>query len=77
MPDDPQNPSKKVEDKTGMYTFGRYLSVGLMIPVATMVGYGAGYEIDKHMGTHYWAMILMILGTVGGFVQLIREVTRG
>jgi F0F1-type ATP synthase assembly protein I len=70
-------PEKKDDDKTGMYTFGRYLSVGLMLPVATMVGYGAGYEIDKYAGTHHWAMILMILGTVGGFVQLIREVTRG
>ena len=65
------------DDKSGgLYTFGRYLSVGLMLPVATMVGYGMGYELDKHLGTHYWAMVLMILGTVAGFVQLIREITR-
>ena len=70
-------PEKKDDDKTGMYTFGRFLSVGIMIPVATMIGYGVGYEIDQHAGTHYWSIILMILGTVGGFVQLIREVTRG
>ena len=71
MPDDP---SKK--DKTGLQAFGRYLSVGLMLPIASMVGYGIGYEIDKHLGTHYWSMILMILGTIGGFIQLIREISR-
>lgn len=69
--------SGKDNDKGGMYTYGRYLSVGLMLPVASMVGYGFGYEVDKYFGTHYWAMVLMLLGTVGGFIQLIREVTRG
>ncbi len=65
------------EDKTGgMYAIGRYLSVGLMVPVGTMVGYGIGYEIDKHAGTHYWSMILMVVGTVGGFIQLIREISK-
>jgi F0F1-type ATP synthase assembly protein I len=68
---------EKDPDKSGMHAFGRLLSVGLMLPIATMVGYGIGYEIDQHAGTHYWAMVLMILGTVGGFIQLIREVTRG
>ena len=75
MPD--EKPPQKDPDKGGMYTYGRYLSVGLMLPVASMVGYGFGYEIDKYAGTHYWAMVLMLLGTVGGFIQLIREVTRG
>jgi len=72
MPDEPG----KDNDKSGIYAFGRYLSIGLMLPIATMVGYGIGYEIDKHLGTHYWAMVLMIAGTVGGFVQLIREITK-
>jgi F0F1-type ATP synthase assembly protein I len=63
-------------DPSGVKTFGRYLSVGLMLPVGSMVGYGIGYELDLHFGTHWLAIVLMLLGTVGGFIQLIREVTR-
>ena len=60
-----------------MATFGRYLAVGIMLPIASMVGYGAGYELDKYFGTTWLKIVLMLLGTVGGFIQLIREITRG
>lgn len=67
---------EKDPDKSGMHAFGRLLSVGLMLPIASIVGYGIGYEIDRHFGTHYWSLVVMLVGTVGGFVQLIRELTR-
>lgn len=84
MPDDtlnkPNKPPNKAPDKdadkSGMATVGRYLSVGIMLPVSSMVGYGIGYELDQHLGTHWLAIALMLLGTVGGFIQLIREITR-
>jgi len=76
MPDPVKPDPKKDSDNGGMYTVGRYLSVGLMVPVASMIGYGIGYEIDQHFGTHYWSIVLMLLGTVGGFIQLIREITK-
>jgi len=66
----------KDPDPSGVKTFGRYLSVGLMLPLSSMVGYGIGYELDQHLGTHWLAITLMLLCTVGGFIQLIREVTR-
>jgi F0F1-type ATP synthase assembly protein I len=71
-----QKPASKDPDPNGMKTFGRYLSVGLMLPLSSMVGYGIGYELDQHLGTHWLAITLMLLCTVGGFIQLIREVTR-
>jgi hypothetical protein len=84
MPDDTSNkpntlPKKAVandSDKSGMATFGRYLSVGIMLPLSSMIGYGIGYELDQHLGTHWLAITLMLLCTVGGFIQLIREISR-
>jgi F0F1-type ATP synthase assembly protein I len=72
----PAGPTGKDPDKSGMATVGRYLSVGIMLPVSSMVGYGIGYELDQHFGTHWMAIVLMLLGTVGGFIQLIREISR-
>jgi F0F1-type ATP synthase assembly protein I len=82
---DPLNPSgskaggsgpAKDSDKNGMATVGRYLTVGIALPVSSMVGYGIGFELDQHLGTHWLAITLMLVGTVGGFIQLIREITR-
>lgn len=56
--------------------FGRYLSVALLVPVATMIGYGIGYGIDHFAGTHIFKMIFLLLGTVAGFIEMIRELTK-
>ena len=54
----------------------RLLFTAIMLPLASMMGYGIGYELDKNFGTHWLAITLMLAGTVGGFIQLIREITR-
>jgi F0F1-type ATP synthase assembly protein I len=81
MPDDrldkPRDKAPvKDSDKSGLATVGRYLSVGITLPVSSMVGYGIGYELDLHLGTHWLRITLMLLCTVGGFIQLIREISR-
>jgi F0F1-type ATP synthase assembly protein I len=72
----PEKASAKDSDKSGMATVARYLSVGMMLPISSMVGYGIGYELDLHLGTHWLRITLMLLCTVGGFIQLIREISR-
>ena len=63
MSDDPkQNPWSQVI---------RYLSLATMIPISGVAGYFIGYAIDKALGTHFLAIVLLILGTIGGFIQLI------
>lgn len=56
--------------------FARYLSVALLIPAATMVGYGIGYLIDRGAGTHVFKMIFLLLGAAAGFFEMIRELTK-
>ena len=53
---------------------GAYLSLGLVLPSATFVGWVIGYLLDKAFGTHFLSLPFLLLGTVAGFVQFIREV---
>ena len=55
---------------------GQYLSLGLLLPVSTFVGYAIGYGLDRLFGTKFLTIVFLILGTVAGFVQLYRELTR-
>ena len=55
---------------------GEYTSLAFLLPVATFVGYGIGYLLDKAFGTHWLYIPFLLLGIVSGFVQLIRQVMR-
>lgn len=50
--------------------------MGLLLPVSTFVGYAIGYGLDRFFGTKFLTIVFLILGTVAGFVQLYRELTR-
>lgn len=51
----------------------RYLSLGLLLPAGTIVGYVIGYLLDRLFHTRVFFVIFLVLGTVAGFVALIRE----
>jgi F0F1-type ATP synthase assembly protein I len=53
-----------------------YSSLALVLPASTFVGYGIGYWLDKHFGTTWLSILFLILGSVGGFVTLIRQIMR-
>lgn len=55
---------------------GRYLSLGLLLPASTFVGYVLGYLLDRAFHTRFLAITLLLLGTTGGLVELIRELSR-
>ena len=61
-----------MKDDNGWATFGRYFSLAVTLPVASFTGYAIGYWLDGAFGTHFLKFVLLILGTVGGFIQLIR-----
>jgi F0F1-type ATP synthase assembly protein I len=66
----------KDSDKGGMNTFARYVSLGILLPASTMVGYAMGYGLDHVFGTHALRIVFLLLGTVGGFIEFIRQLTR-
>jgi len=58
--------------KSPVSQVGKYLGLGLLLPVSTFVGYGIGYLLDRWLGTTFLKISLLILGSVAGFVQLYR-----
>lgn len=55
---------------------GEYTSLAFLLPVSTLVGYAIGYLLDKAFGTHWLYIPFLILGTVSGFVQILRTLLR-
>ena len=48
-------------------------SLGLMLPSSIAVGMFMGWLLDRFLHTHPWMLgIFTILGTVSGFISLIR-----
>ena len=59
-----------------MALVGEYTSLAFLLPVATFVGYAAGYLLDRAFGTHYLYIPFLILGIAAGFTQLVRQLLR-
>jgi F0F1-type ATP synthase assembly protein I len=55
---------------------GEYSSLAFMLPMATLVGYGIGYLLDKLFHTTWIYIPGLLLGIAAGFVQLIRLLMR-
>ncbi|MGO4885618.1 MAG: AtpZ/AtpI family protein [Bryobacteraceae bacterium] len=62
--------------KNFMVMVGEYTSLAFMLPAATLVGYVAGYLLDRAFHTHFLYILFLILGIVAGFVQLVRQLMR-
>jgi F0F1-type ATP synthase assembly protein I len=56
--------------------FAEYTSLALLLPVSTFVGLAIGYALDKAFGTRWLQVLFLILGTVAGFVALIRQIVK-
>jgi F0F1-type ATP synthase assembly protein I len=55
---------------------GEYSSLAMLLPAATVVGYGIGYLLDNAFGTSFLKPVFLILGIAAGFVQLIKQVQK-
>jgi F0F1-type ATP synthase assembly protein I len=56
---------------------GQALSMAMLLPIATLVGYGMGYGLDALFHTGWIRYVFLALGTVAGFISLIRESNEG
>ncbi len=53
-----------------------YSGLAILLPASTFMGYAIGYYLDKAFGTTWLRILFLILGSVGGFVTLIRQIMR-
>ena len=62
--------------KTIVALAAEYTSLAFLLPVSTVTGYAFGYLLDKAFGTHWLYIPFLILGSVAGFVQFIRQIIK-
>ncbi len=67
------NPQRR---KSFLVLAGEYTSLAFLLPSATLVGYGAGYLLDRAFGTSFLKVIFLLLGIAGGLIQFVRQVLR-
>ncbi len=67
-------PDKK--DQNSMQMLGRYLSLAMMLPLATFIGYAIGYYLDKAFHTTFLKIVFLLIGIASGFLELFRELNK-
>ena len=60
----------------GPSEYAIYTSLALLLPVSTVVGYLIGSWLDGRLGTTWLRFLFLVLGSAGGFIQLIRQIMR-
>jgi len=55
-------------------SLGELTSIGMTMVLCTVIGLGAGYWVDRWLGTSPWLMLAgLLLGIAAGFVNLFRS----
>ena len=55
---------------------GEFAGIGVQFAMAILVFTGAGYWIDRRLGTSPWFLILGVFaGAAGGFYSMYRKIT--
>lgn len=60
--------------QTAAARYAEFTGLALLLPASTFVGYAIGYYLDKWFGTTWLKIVFLILGSVAGFVTLIRQI---
>jgi F0F1-type ATP synthase assembly protein I len=56
--------------------YAEYTGLALLLPASTFVGLAIGHYLDKAFGTTWLQIVFLILGSVAGFVSLIRQIMK-
>jgi len=63
-------------DPSSTRNIGKYASMALILPISTFVGYAIGYGLDMLFHTGWLRYIFLVLGTISGFISLIRDLDK-
>ena len=55
---------------------GKYLGVALILPICSGVGYALGYGLDALFHTTWLRWVIVVCGTIAGFIDLVRELDK-
>jgi ATP synthase protein I len=74
-PDSEQRRPDSGKDSGGLASLvqaEKLMQIAFLLPCATLIGYGLGWWIDHHFGTHWATIAGLVLGLVAGMVGVIR-----
>jgi ATP synthase protein I len=73
----PEEPLKKPPPKkSGIVVVGEYSALAFILPSSIVAGWLIGAWLDKMFGTTYLYMVFLLLGIVGGFINIFRFLNR-
>jgi F0F1-type ATP synthase assembly protein I len=67
-----EEPVEKPGKKSIWVTAGEYSALAFILPSCVFVGYLIGGWLDRMLGTTYLDIVFLLLGIVGGFLQIFR-----
>lgn len=59
-----------------MAMVAKYSSLALVLPAGAFVGYIIGYLLDKAFGTSFLRVVLLLLGIIGGLIEVLRTLLK-
>ena len=68
--------AKNRKDETDTRKIGKYINIGLLLPISTFVGFAMGYGLDRLFHTQWIRFVFLVLGTVAGFIEMLRELNK-
>jgi hypothetical protein len=63
-------------DSSSARGIGKYTAMALLLPLSTLIGFAMGYGLDWLCHTTWIRYVFLVLGTVSGFISLIRELDK-
>jgi F0F1-type ATP synthase assembly protein I len=70
---EPMHDQETPEEKKNVWLLvARYGHIGFILPACVIVGLLIGSALDKWLGTKSLMLVGIILGSIAGFVELIR-----
>lgn len=62
-------------DPSNPRSIGKYAGLALLLPLSTFIGFALGYGLDRLFHTSWLRYVLLGLGTISGFIELLRELS--
>jgi F0F1-type ATP synthase assembly protein I len=80
MADDPKAPPGEPGKKNGglqdLVKAESMIQLAIAIPAGCLIGWAVGAWLDRHFHTEWIAITGIILGAIGGFLQIYRTAAR-
>jgi ATP synthase protein I len=67
---------KKNGSMSGVVQAESMIQLAIALPVGCVIGWFLGSLVDKHLHTHWVGIAGIILGAVGGFIQIYRTASK-